>query len=973
MASQDDILQSRAPKAYKDERGGATLVPHATIGIVKNNIDPLRSGKIDVFLKHLYSSDENNPDNWTPVNYMSPFFGYTNNSGSPNEFGNFVGNRSSYGFWATPPDINTEVVCIFINGQIDYGFYIGSIPLPTLNHMVPAIGADDYIIPNTGEANSYGGAVRLPTLEYNDANTGQRNSDTPHENPRPVHSVQASIFNRQGLLRDKDRGPITSSANRESPSQVFGFSTPGPAIYAGGFNGKDNTPLNQAVNNASIPDTEFTVIGRTGGHSFVMDDGDINGNDKLVRLRTSLGHMILMNDTAETLFIIHANGQSWVELGKEGTIDMYASNSVNIRTQGDLNLHADRNININAAKDLNISAQNINQESLAATKQFVGTTYQGFVKGAYTLKVNDKMSLYSKGDSSIKSDGTNYLNGGPNVHLNTGASSLVPQEVKQLPITAHTDTLYDEEKGFIPSPGKLLSVVNRAPAHQPWVNANQGVDVKIDFSASTNLPSAPSETIARINTQATATDSISTNSALVSTVPNLNPVGNPLDKVTTATLVSQMAVNAGTGATKNIIPQTAGVLDTNGQKVAVIGSLGLTPTQLEDSGYFKPGSAVAINAAISNGKTLEQAMAPNVFTNKDGISNFNSLVKNQNAQASAAASLLGKSEMGLISEGVITGKESSGQIGGLIVAGATLGVNSISSFAKENKVVSLPNTIPADPTTLVSGGNKAGNLADKLKSGITNVSDSIKGLAAGAFNSIKNTFVALKPNVPQNLKAPEKTFSQKSSEANIVNEASSSFSIGNGVSTDLKNIAESIASNKEGFVTGVSGDLKNKIDTNGGSLLGLANTGLSQDEITKLQSAISSAGTPGAVDVKIPTVGENTVNLTGLSTQTTQLLGNPKIPSLFPSPQIKSTPAIAPKPDPSAKANYLSLKKEADMIVQEVRIKAEAKNVAYKNYTTGKGSLEAFQEAERELKEITAKQAEIQRKVFDAYASYLNS
>jgi uncharacterized protein (DUF2345 family) len=61
-----------------------------------------------------------------------------------------------------------------------------------------------------------------------------------------------------------------------------------------------------------------------------------------------------MSDDGQCLHIIHANGQSWVELGKEGTIDMYATNSVNIRTQGDLNLHADNNININAKNDLNI-------------------------------------------------------------------------------------------------------------------------------------------------------------------------------------------------------------------------------------------------------------------------------------------------------------------------------------------------------------------------------------------------------------------------------------------------------------------------------------------------------------------------------------------------------------------------------------------------------------------------------------------
>ena len=103
----------------------------------------------------------------------------------------------------------------------------------------------------------------------------------------------------------------------------------------------------------------MTLVSRRGGHSIVMDDGDVTGKDQLIRLRTALGHQILMSDDGQTLFIIHANGQSYIELGKEGIIDMYATNSVNIRTQGDLNLHADNNININAKNDLNIAANNI--------------------------------------------------------------------------------------------------------------------------------------------------------------------------------------------------------------------------------------------------------------------------------------------------------------------------------------------------------------------------------------------------------------------------------------------------------------------------------------------------------------------------------------------------------------------------------------------------------------------------------------
>jgi hypothetical protein len=90
---------------------------------------------------------------------MSPFFGYTPNTSAKNDYGSYAGNPHSYGMWMTPPDLGTEVICIFINGDPNFGYYIGGIPKPGLNHMVPGIGAEDNVILNSEEAQSY--VIRL--------------------------------------------------------------------------------------------------------------------------------------------------------------------------------------------------------------------------------------------------------------------------------------------------------------------------------------------------------------------------------------------------------------------------------------------------------------------------------------------------------------------------------------------------------------------------------------------------------------------------------------------------------------------------------------------------------------------------------------------------------------------------------------------------------------------------------------------
>jgi hypothetical protein len=762
MANEDFIKQRGATSDFKDDRGGATLYPHPIVGIVKNNIDPLRSGKIQVQLNRLQGPDSNNPDNWTTVSYLSPFFGNTPNTGSPDAHGTYVGNRNSYGFWATPPDLDSEVICIFINGDPLMGYYIGGIPQPSLTHMVPAVGASSNVIPNAGEAESYGGAVRLPVSEYNDANKKQSNSPTPADEPRPIHSYQAAILNKQGLLRDPDRGAISSSSVRESPSRVFGMSTPGRPIYSGGY---DDETISEAID-STASDSVFKVIGRTGGHSIVMDDGDAQGRDQLTRLRTSSGHMIMMNDYAQTLFIIHANGQSYIEMGKEGTIDMYSTNSVNIRTQGDLNLHADKNININAAKDLNIAAKNIKVESTETTSMLTGTLFKHQTKGDHTVKVAGKVGISGAGEASLASGGQTFINGSK-VNLNTGTASLSPADVPPIPVIAHTDTLADAAKGYIPAPGILKSITSRAPAHAPWANANQGVDVKVNPSADAKLPAAPSKGVSEVNSAASTAPMTQTSPAVASTVANAKAASPTLDKATSGTLVSQMAVNAATGPAANAVQATAGVVDVNGAKVASVGAMAMNPTQMCAAGTLKPGADIAINKAIQAGAPLEKAFAPTFFTGKDGIKTLTAFTGSTPAQTNAATSLLAQGEAALKKTGLITGKESPTQTGGLILSAATAGVKATVDFAKNamssamnladaagSKIKGFANSLMS-PSSAVSSGNFASGLADKAMSSLSGAGSSLlnsaKGAVAGVFGGIADSYKALKAGIPQSL------------------------------------------------------------------------------------------------------------------------------------------------------------------------------------------------------------------------------
>ena len=130
---------------------------------------------------------------------------------------------------------------------------------------------------------------------------------------------------------------------------VFGISTPGPVDPTGKKG--DFGYIGDSSAKKSFP------VSRLGGTQFVMDDGDIDGADNLIRIRTSLGHQITMSDDGDCFYITHANGQTWMEFGKQGTVDVYSTNSINLRTEGTLNLHADKNINLYAGGTIKMKAQ----------------------------------------------------------------------------------------------------------------------------------------------------------------------------------------------------------------------------------------------------------------------------------------------------------------------------------------------------------------------------------------------------------------------------------------------------------------------------------------------------------------------------------------------------------------------------------------------------------------------------------------
>jgi len=479
---------SGRPSNYKFDRGGNPAEMGPFIGTVTNSVDPTRAGRLQVRIEQFASTAEGQGGlRW--VNYLSPFYGVTpkvgKDAGGP---GNYPSNQQSYGMWFTPPDVGTRVLCFFVEGDPSLGYYLGCVIEDSLTHMIPAIGAASTV---TGEAVSqnktqaayFSNSPQLPVTEVNTDNENINDNPKFFDQPKPVHSYQASIFLQQGLDRDTERGPIISNAQRESPSTVYGISTPGQPIYSAGL-----TSLNieKKLAGGTVTPEQAKITGRIGGHTFVMDDGDLENKNALVRLRTTKGHQLMMNDSENFFYIVHANGQTWIELGAEGTVDVYSTNSVNVRTEGTINLHADKDINMFAGR-------NINMKSNAATNIGATTTMQIASQGSLSLYSEKVIGVLSDGTLAMQSTSGSW-NSGSAMKLNAGRIDLngraglqVPKP-RLYPTTKMPDTGFNSSTGWQIQDQGLESIVTRAPTHEPYPYHNQGVPNTVNLSDGTPTP-----------------------------------------------------------------------------------------------------------------------------------------------------------------------------------------------------------------------------------------------------------------------------------------------------------------------------------------------------------------------------------------------------------------------------------------------------------------------------------------------------
>jgi putative chitinase len=470
---------------------------------IVNHLDPLRMGRLEVIIKSGIQNSISNPVETYIAMYASPFHGATSVRYEGTNSKDFNDVQKSYGFWMIPPDIGSRVLIIFANSDPNQCYWIGSVQDTYQNFMTPGLAASSSTSMTPAQLQKYGQVSYLPVAEYNKS-TEKLNDPNIDKKPKPIHPFADRLL-AQGLLLDNIRGVTSSSARRETPSGVFGISTPGPL--------DPNGPKRLIGPKGA---SGLAPVSRLGGTTFVMDDGDINGQNELVRIRTRTGHQILLHNSADLIYIANAKGTAWLEMTSNGKIDIYAADSVSIHSENDFNFRADRDINIEAGRSLNLVSSsgdinlNTNQSlnvvthglfvnsqgdinlistgdlKIATTANY-GVSVDGTTNivaggsilcstlGTYNVISEDVLALKSNIDVAI-SGGESVTMSAAVLNLN-GSPAQAPETPKPMDMEVATPIDYFSVPQRSPtsswandyySANPILSIMSRIPSHEPW-------------------------------------------------------------------------------------------------------------------------------------------------------------------------------------------------------------------------------------------------------------------------------------------------------------------------------------------------------------------------------------------------------------------------------------------------------------------------------------------------------------------------
>lgn len=425
-----------------------------TIGEVVDTNDPQQMGRIRVYCA-AYGDSQDLPLSQVPwAIYAAPFAG-ANDIGTRGRGEDQSTGPVAYGMWNIPK-VGSYVLVGCLDGNPNYRFWFAAIYPQFLTHTMPhgrysysgqagagkptgpLTSTEDPILPlynNMKEAftNSTVGVDPQQSFEFRTRGADNQVShvDNDYIGTPKVCDVSSVADDRNIVYTEKDGRKILVN-------QGYGKSRVQPDLR---FTETDNRNWDPQTYSWTTP----------GFHAISMSD---RADNCRVRIRTTGGHQIIMDDTNERIYISTAQGKTWVELDEKGNIDVFAEGEFSVRAKGDINMKTDKAFRVTADGGVHL---NSNDEVRIRGHKDVhirsGATLR--LRSVEETRIDSQLNLHvitngvgmitATGDLNLSTGGDLKLSANPNIYMNGPVARLAEQA--------------EEKEAF---------AVSRMPDHEPY-------------------------------------------------------------------------------------------------------------------------------------------------------------------------------------------------------------------------------------------------------------------------------------------------------------------------------------------------------------------------------------------------------------------------------------------------------------------------------------------------------------------------
>jgi hypothetical protein len=315
------------------------------IGVVVDTDDPLEQGRLRVWCPDL----NDNPKKLHHIPwalYGAPYGGSINNSCYSR--GHQTGKEKTsgathYGFWGIPEQ-GAHVLVACINGDIRRRVWLGSIPQHQETH-TQFTGRFKWEDGNVdGPLSSTNSPIQPmydnASIAFNDdrASAEWKTRGADYQ-PTSVREDLGEIPNPSKSTYLDNQYPQISEAEKDDWVK--------PILGSHGYDWSGHKSL------GAFKSSRVYGMSSPGLHSFFMDDRPFNSR---IKLKTTAGHQIILDDTNERIYISTYEGKSYIEMDKTGNIDIFADRRLSVHSTKDINIESDETVRIKGKKGLHLYA-----------------------------------------------------------------------------------------------------------------------------------------------------------------------------------------------------------------------------------------------------------------------------------------------------------------------------------------------------------------------------------------------------------------------------------------------------------------------------------------------------------------------------------------------------------------------------------------------------------------------------------------